>query len=52
MKKLILITCLISFSIKSQNKIGSDIAMIFDCLIDIKDSKEKQINSINFVCIT
>ena len=34
-------------SIKSQNKIGSDIAMIFDCLIDIKDSKEKQINSIN-----
>ena len=34
-------------SIKSQNKIGSDIAMVFDCLIDIKDSKEKQINSIN-----
>jgi len=34
-------------SIKAQNKIGSDIAMVFDCLIDIKDSKEKQINSIN-----
>ena len=34
-------------SIKSQNKLGSDIAMIFDCLIDIKDIKDKQINSIN-----
>ena len=34
-------------SIKIQNNLGSDIAMIFDCLINIDDEKDKQINSIN-----
>ena len=34
-------------SIKTQNNLGSDIAMIFDCLIDIDDVKEKQIEAIN-----
>ncbi len=34
-------------SIESQNILGSDIAMIFDCLININDPKEKQIEAIN-----
>ncbi len=34
-------------SIEIQNNLGSDIAMIFDCLIDINDIKEKQIEAIN-----
>ena len=33
-------------SIRIQNNLGSDIAMIFDCLIDINDAKEKQIKAI------
>ncbi len=33
-------------SIRIQNNLGSDIAMIFDCLIDINDEKEKQIKAI------
>ena len=34
-------------SIETQNILGSDIAMIFDCLININDPKEKQIEAIN-----
>ena len=34
-------------SIEIQNNLGSDIAMIFDCLINIDDIKEKQIEAIN-----
>lgn len=34
-------------SIEIQNNLGSDIAMIFDCLINIDDIKEKQIDAIN-----
>ncbi len=34
-------------SIQIQNNLGSDIAMIFDCLIDINDIKEKQVKAIN-----
>ena len=34
-------------SIKIQNNLGSDIAMILDCLINIDDTKDRQINSIN-----
>ncbi len=33
-------------SIETQNKLGSDIAMIFDCLIDINDPEEKQLAAI------
>ncbi len=34
-------------SIKIQNNLGSDIAMIFDCLIDINSNKDQQIEAIN-----
>ena len=36
-------------SIKIQNNLGSDIAMILDCLININDTKDKQIKSINLI---